>query len=125
MSFITTILLQAASTTAAPAADATKGGGNGMIMNVLFIGLMIAVFYFFMIRPQKKKQDEQAKFIDTLKKGDKVATIGGAVGKVVEVRTKTFVIENEGGVKLQFLRSAISFENTKVLNSDVADDKKD
>lgn len=123
MSFITTILLQTATTTA-PAADA-KGGGNGMIMNVVFIGLMIAVFYFFMIRPQKKKQDEQGKFVDSIKKGDKIATIGGAVGKVVEVRTKTFVIENEGGVRLQFLRSAISFENTKVYNSDVADDKKD
>jgi preprotein translocase subunit YajC len=120
MSFITTILLQAA-----PAPEAAKGSPNGMLMNVLFIGLMIAVFYFFMIRPQKKKQDEQAKFIDTLKKGDKVATIGGAVGKVVEVRTKTFIIENEAGVRLQFLRSAISFDNTKVLNSEVADDKKD
>jgi len=124
MSFITTILLQAAPA-AAPAAEAGKGSPNGMLMNVLFIGLMIAVFYFFMIRPQKKKQDEQAKFIDTLKKGDKVATIGGAVGKVVEVRTKTFIIENEAGVRLQFLRSAISFDNTKVLNSEVADDKKD
>ncbi len=125
MSFITTLLLQAAPA-AAPAADsAAKGGGNGMLMNVLFIGLMIAVFYFFMIRPQKKKQNEQAKFIDDIKKGDKIATIGGMVGKIVEVRTKTFTIENEHGTRMQFLRSAMSFENTKVLNSEVTDDKKD
>ena len=125
MSLITTILLQAAPA-AAPAADsAAKGGGSGMLMNVLFIGLMIAVFYFFMIRPQKKKQSEQGKFIEDIKKGDKIATIGGIVGKVAEVRTKTFIIDIEGGGKLQILRSAISYENTKALNAETTEEKKD
>ncbi len=125
MSFISNLLLQAATTpAAAPVADsAAKGGGNGMFMNILFIGGMIAVFYFFMIRPQKKKQNEQAKFIEEIKKGEKIATIGGIVGKVLETRTKTFVIETEGGGRLQLLRSAISWENTKALNAE--DEKKD
>jgi preprotein translocase subunit YajC len=125
MSFITTFLLQAA----APAADsAAKGGGNGMLMNVLFIGLMIAVFYFFMIRPQKKKQEEQGKFTDNVKRGDKVVTIGGIVGKIAEIRDKTFVIDVEAGGKIQILRSAISYENSKAINAEAAEkveEKKD
>jgi preprotein translocase subunit YajC len=125
MSFISTILLQAA----APAADsAAKGGGSGMLMNVLFIGLMIAVFYFFMIRPQKKKQEEQGKFTDNVKRGDKIVTIGGIVGKISEIRDKTFVIDVEGGGKIQILRSAVSYESSKAFNADAVEkveEKKD
>ncbi|MCK6641071.1 MAG: preprotein translocase subunit YajC [Bacteroidia bacterium] len=125
MSFISTMLLQAA----APAADsAAKGGGSGMLMNVLFIGLMIAVFYFFMIRPQKKKQEEQGKFTDNVKRGDKVVTIGGIVGKIAEIRDKTFILDIEGGGKIQILRSAISYENSKAINAEAAEkveEKKD
>jgi preprotein translocase subunit YajC len=123
MSFISTILLQAA----APAADASKGGGGDLLRTVLLFGGMIAVFYFFLIAPQRKKQKEQGKFIEDIKKGDKIATIGGIVGKVLELRTKTFIIEIEGGGRLQLLRSAISYENTKALNAEEAakDEKKE
>lgn len=115
MSFISTILLQAA----APAADASAKGGSGdLLRTVLLFGGMIAVFYFFLIAPQRKKQKEQGKFIEDIKKGDKIATIGGIVGKVLELRNKTFVIETEGGGRLQLLRSAISYENTKALNAE-------
>lgn len=99
-----------------------------MLMNVLFIGLMIAVFYFFMIRPQKKKQEEQGKFTDNVKRGDKVVTIGGIVGKIAEIRDKTFVIDVEAGGKIQILRSAISYENSKAINAEAAEkveEKKD
>jgi preprotein translocase subunit YajC len=115
MSLISTILLQAA----APAADASeKGGSSDLLRTVLLFGGMIAVFYFFLIAPQRKKQKEQGKFIEDIKKGDKIATIGGIVGKVSELRNKTFVIETEGGGRLQLLRSAISYENTKALNAE-------
>lgn len=118
MSFITTILLQVAPA-AAPAADtASKGGGGDLMRTVLLFGGMIAVFYFFLIAPQRKKQKEQGKFIEEIKKGDKIATIGGLVGKVLELRTKTFIIETEGGGRIQLLRSAISFENTRALNAE-------
>jgi preprotein translocase subunit YajC len=117
MSF-TSILLQA-TTTAAPAADsAAKGGGNGGMIQMLLLVGMLGVFYFFLIAPQRKKQKEQGKFVEDIKKGDKVATIGGIVGKVLELRTKTFIIETEGGGRLQLLRSAISFENTRALNAE-------
>lgn len=128
MSLITTILLQAAPA-AAPAADSAGKSGGGGMFQILLLVAMIGVFYFFLIAPQRKKQKEQGKFTDDVKKGDKIATIGGIVGKVLEVRTKTFVIETEGGGRLQLLRSAISFENTKALNAeeekkDTKDDKK-
>lgn len=122
MSLITSILLQAAPA-AAPAADsAAKGGGGGMMQIVLLVA-MIGVFYFFLIAPQRKKQKEQGKFTEEVKKGDKIATIGGIVGKILEVRTKTFIIETEGGGRIQLLRSAISFENTRALNAEDAKEK--
>lgn len=127
MSLITTILLQAAPP-AAPAADtAAKGGGGDLLRTVLLFGGMIAVFYFFLIAPQRKKQKAQGKFIEEIKKGDKVATIGGIVGKVLELRSKTFIIETEGGGRIQLLRSAISYENTNALSAEEEkkDDKKE
>lgn len=114
MSFISTLLLQAPTT---PDAGGQSQSGGGMIQILLFVGMAV-VFYFFIIGPQRKKQKEQGKFVEDIKKGDKIATIGGIIGKVLEVRTKTFVIETEGGGRLQLLRSAISFENTRALNAE-------
>ena len=113
MSSFTLLLLQAAE----PAADSTSKGSGGLI-NILLLGGMVLVFWFFIMAPQRRKQKEQGSFTEGIKKGDKIATIGGIVGKVLELRTKTIVIETEGGGRLQFLRSAISFENTKALNAD-------
>ena len=97
-----------------------------MIMNLLMIGLIIVVFYFFMIRPQMKKQKEQTNFLGEIGKGSKVVTIGGIVGKVAEVRDKTFIIDVEGGGKLQVLKSAISLEYSRQLNAaQPAEEKKD
>lgn len=115
MSFIS-ILLQATTTATTTATESGKSGGGWMQM-VLLVA-MIGVFWFFLIAPQNKKRKEQGKFVDEIKKGDKIATIGGIVGKVLELRTKTFIIETEGGSRLQLLRSAISFENTRALNAE-------
>lgn len=116
MSFISTVLLQATETATTTATEGGKSGG-GMIQMLLLVA-MIGVFWFFLIAPQRKKQKEQGKFVEEIKKGDKIATIGGIVGKVLELRTKTFIIETEGGGRLQLLRSAISFENTRALNAE-------
>jgi preprotein translocase subunit YajC len=118
MSFLQ-LLLQAA-----PAAPAGGGGimGGGM-SSFIMIGLVIVVFYFFMMRPQMKKQKEQANFLNEIGKGTKIVTIGGICGKVLEVRAKSFLIEVEGGNRLQILKSAISLENSKAFNAETADDK--
>ncbi|NTW32340.1 MAG: preprotein translocase subunit YajC [Bacteroidetes bacterium] len=61
-----------------------------------------------MIRPQQKKAKEQKKFREALKKGDKVVTIGGIHGKIVEVQDATFTIETEGQSKFRIEKSAIA-----------------
>ncbi|MBI2271014.1 MAG: preprotein translocase subunit YajC [Bacteroidetes bacterium] len=92
-----------------------KGGGFD-IMGMLPLLLIIVVFYFFMIRPQLKKAKDQKKYREELKKGDKVITIGGIHGKIVEMNDKTFVIEVEGGVRLKIEKSAVSMEFSANLN---------
>ncbi len=88
------------------------GQGQSPYFSLIFILLLIAVFYFFMIRPQMKKQKEQSKFKESIQKGDKVVTIGGIHGKIVEITDKTFVIEVEGGMKIKIEKSAVSLEST-------------
>lgn len=79
------------------------GGANQLIMIVLMIG----VFYFFMIRPQMKKQKELKKFREGLKAGDKIVTIGGVHGKILEIADTTVLIQSEG-TKLRLEKSAVS-----------------
>jgi len=79
------------------------GGANQLVMIVL----MIAVFYFFMIRPQMKKQKELKKFREGLKAGDKIVTIGGIHGKILEIADSTVLIQSEG-TKLRIEKPAVS-----------------
>jgi preprotein translocase subunit YajC len=79
------------------------GGANQLVMIVLMIG----VFYFFMIRPQMKKQKELKKFREGLKLGDKIVTIGGIHGKILEIADSTVLIQSEG-TKLRLEKSAVS-----------------
>ena len=57
--------------------QAQTPGGSGLTTQLLFMGALVAVFYFFMIRPQQKKAKDQKKFTEEIKKGDYVETIGG------------------------------------------------
>ena len=81
------------------------------------IGAMFLVFYFFMIRPQQKKAKDQRKFIDDIKKGDYVVTIGGAHGHIAEMEGDTFILEVEKGGRIRFNKSAISLEATKTATA--------
>lgn len=83
-------------------------GGEGGIMDFLPLILIIFVFYFFMIRPQLKKQKEQKKFRDSLAKGDKIVTIGGVHGKISEVKETTVVVEIASSLKITVEKSAIA-----------------
>lgn len=78
-------------------------GGSNLIMLLLILG----VFYFFMIRPQMKRQKELRKFRENLAQGDKVVTIGGIHGKILEVSDTTVLIAVEGS-KLRVEKTAIS-----------------
>lgn len=90
--------------------------GQNPIMSFLPLILIIVVFYFFMIRPQMKKQKDQNKFRQELQKGDKIVTIAGIHGKIVEVQDTTFTMEVEGGMRMKIEKSAVSMENSMALN---------
>jgi len=90
-----------------------QGGGPQFF---IMLGMMVLVFYFFMIRPQTKKAKEAKNFREGIKKGDKIITIGGTHGKIIEVGDTTFVIEMEGGSKMKIDKTAISPESTMALN---------
>lgn len=91
---------------------AGQEGGNPMGMFVM-MGAVMIVFYFFMIRPQSKKAKEQKTFLDGLKKGDKVVTIGGIHGKILKVGDDSFLIEVDSSTKLKIEKSAVSYDFTK------------
>lgn len=69
--------------------------------------LIFVIMWFFMIRPQRKQQKELQKFRDSLKKGDKVVTIGGIYGTVVELKDKNVLIEVDKDVKIRVDRNAL------------------
>lgn len=92
-------------------------GQQGGIMSFLPLVAIVVVFYFFMIRPQMKKAKEQKKYIEELKKGDKIVTIGGIYGKITDVREDgTFIIEVEDGSKMRITKNAVSNEASVGLN---------
>ena len=89
-------------------------GGEGM-STFIMLGLMMIVFYFFMIRPQMKKAKDEKKFRSELTKGKKIVTIGGIHGKVVDLKESTILIEVDQGIKLKVERSAVSMNSTAEL----------
>ncbi|MBL7703449.1 MAG: preprotein translocase subunit YajC [Ferruginibacter sp.] len=99
-----------------------KGGSSGTL---IMMGLMILVFWLFMIRPQAKKAKKQKEFINNLQKGDKIVTIAGIHGKVNKVNDdSTLEMETSPGSYIKIERSAISMEWTANINKPVAEVKK-
>lgn len=90
--------------------------GGDMTSTIIFMGLMVIVFYFFMIRPQQKKMNTQKKFLEELKKGDLVVTNGGIHGRVESMDGGTTLIINSEGTRLKVEKSAISSELSAALN---------
>ena len=105
MSFIS--LLQAAA------------GSGSMLMSILPFGLIILIFYFFIIRPQNKKQKETEKMLSALKKGDKVVTVGGIHGVISSTKEKTVIVKVDDNAKIEFSRNAIATVVVEKAEKDV------
>ena len=88
----------------------SEPSGSIEYQKFLPIVLIFVVFYFFFIRPQMKKTKEQKKFRESLKKGDKIITIGGIHGKILEVAETTVIIEVEGQNRLKMEKSAVAMD---------------
>ncbi len=86
-------------------------GSEGAIINLLFLGALFFVFYFFIIRPQTKRQKEIQKKVEAMKKGDKIVTSGGLIGQLTNIDEETVLLEVDNGVKIRFQKSAITDVN--------------
>lgn len=100
-----------ASTAAFAAEEAAAEQPQGSMMGMaLPIVLFVAIFYFMIFRPQKKRQQEQEKMIGAISRGDTVVTAGGFFGRVCEVLEDSFIIELADGVKVRILKTSISMK---------------
>ena len=93
-------------------APAGKGGESNQFSFFIMMALMIVVFYFFMIRPQVRKQKEMRNFRDSLKKGDKVITTGGIYGKINNISENVITIDVGNNVIIKVDKNAILKDNT-------------
>jgi len=84
------------------------GEGGNPIMSFLPLVAIIAIFYFLILRPQKRKQKETQNMLSAIKKGDRVVTIGGIHGVIQSVKDGTVIIKVDENVKLEFNRGAIA-----------------
>ena len=92
-------------------AEANTGSAVGSIVMIV---AMIAIFYFFIYRPQKKQEKEAAAMKNSLEVGDEITTIGGIIGEIVSIKDETCVIETtKEKTKIRILKSAISKVDVK------------
>jgi preprotein translocase subunit YajC len=96
MNILSTVLLQT-----------PTSGESGGYMGILMIVAMIAIFYFFMIRPQQKRQKEIQKARETMKAGDKVVTAGGIHGRIKEIGDTSMLIEIADGVRIRVDKASV------------------
>lgn len=89
---------------------------------LIMLALIFVIFYFFIIRPQNKKQKETEKMISSLKKGDKVITIGGIHGTVTATKEQTVIIKVDDNAKIEFNRTAIA---SVIVDKPAKEDKDD
>lgn len=84
------------------------GGQNSSVFMFVWLGLMIGLFYFMLIRPQKRREKERQSLLSAVKTGDRVLFGGGFLGVVANVKEKTLVVKIADNVKVEIVRGAVS-----------------
>lgn len=112
--FFTSAFAQEAAEGAAQAAGSQQ---SALVSFIPFI-LIFFVFYFLIIKPQKKKLQEEQVFNSALKKGDEVYTKSGILGKIAGITEKIVTLETEEGVKIKFLRSQVAGSAKNIFSSE-------
>jgi preprotein translocase subunit YajC len=92
-----------------------SGGGGAFVSMILPIGLMVVVMWLFMIRPERKKQQEHQDFLGSLKRGDEVVLNSGLIGTVQSVDERTLTIELADKVRVRVLKVAVSGPSSRFL----------
>lgn len=106
-----TFLLQTQAQPAAP-----QGSFWQQYSFVIMMVLIIVVLYFFMVRPQQKKQKEIVKWRESLKKGDKIVTVGGIYGTIAEVKDTFLLVEVDNNVKIRVDKTSVVKDITDAQN---------
>ena len=98
----------------AEAAETTQTNpGMDMGSTILMLLIMVAIFYFMLIRPENKRKKEAEELRSSMKNGDKITTIGGIMGTVVDIKSESFVIETSADqVRIEFAKWALSTNDT-------------
>ena len=105
--------------------DTGNTGAGGWTM-LIMLGVMFVFLYFFMIRPQKKQEQEKQNMQSGLAVGDEVTTIGGIIGKVVSIKEETFVLETtKEKTHIRFLKGAIRSVDVRIADVTAAAEAKD
>jgi preprotein translocase subunit YajC len=91
------------------------------LASLIFLGLLIGVFYFMLIRPQKRRVDQHRKLIQSIETGDDVVTIGGLYGSVVSVDDEDVELDVGSGTVLRFTKSAIA----RIVEDEEEEDEED
>ena len=86
-------------------AEGAEGGFDPTI--IIFLVLIFAVFYFLMIRPQRKRQKEHQQLVEELKRGDRVITAGGIYGQIETISDDSVVLKIESGTTIRVSRSSV------------------
>ena len=96
----------------------TAAGAAGMSSSIIMLVAMLAIFYFMLIRPENKRKKEAEQMRSSVRKGDKITTIGGIIGTVVDVKENNIVIETSADqVRIEFAKWAISSNETAAENA--------
>lgn len=96
------------------------------MMGMLFpLAILVLFFYFFIIRPQRKRQKQHESMISSIGRGDQVVTIGGFFGTVREIRDDTFLIELAEGVRVRILKSSVQTKRVVAPSAPASEEKKD
>ena len=90
------------------ASDGTAASGGGMGMTLVTFAVIILIFYFLIIRPQRKRDKEAKAMLAAIKKGDKIVTIGGIRGTVAVVKDSTVIVKVDDNTRIEFSKNAIS-----------------
>ena len=101
-------LIMALGTTATTSSTSTTSTAGSMWTTLITFGLIILIFYFLIIRPQKKRDKEARDMLAAMKKGDKIVTIGGIRGTVAVVKESTVIVKVDDNTRIEFSKNAIS-----------------
>ena len=98
----------------APGGAGAQGGQQSPYMMIGWVVIMLALFYFLLIRPQQRKEKERRNLINSIKTGDKIIFSGGLIGIVTNIKDNIFTVKIADNTKIEVLRGAV----TKVIQKD-------